>query len=205
MDAIHAWLRPAACMALLAGLLVAPGAGAETGIAPSGPCAAAADRDPCDGGSCSRHGAKVRGRFSPASVASDSTGDSSDAPPPPSFEGPGSCVDPSTGCGDPTVVSLRRSDVGSEGPGPAPFVPAAPLPNETPAPPTPPAPVVAGGPPSPPTPPTPNPSIDPPAPAAPPPAPPAPPSAPQTTKASPRLPTAPRPRGSMHAYDSPKP
>jgi hypothetical protein len=176
----------------IAACFAATGALAEVdAIAPAGPCAFSPQRDPCAEGACSKTGAKVRGRFSPASVASEGGGDASNqVPPPETFDGPGSCVDPSTGCGDPVVVRVTRFEQPS--PAEPDLPPFAPPPNEPPAPPlppspppvasnptppTPPPPTVPGGntqppPPSPPTPPSPPPVSAPPPP---PPAPPAPP------------------------------
>jgi len=119
--------------------LAAPAARAEVTIAPAGPCAVAPQRDPCAEGSCAKSGAKARGRFSPDGVASDGRGISSDdlPPAPATFDGPGSCADPSTGCGKTPVVIVNRF----QAPSPAePELPAvAPAPHEPPPPPTPPA------------------------------------------------------------------
>src|SRR4030095_10012842 len=74
-----------------------------------------------------------------ASVASEGGGDASNqVPPPETFDGPGSCVDPSTGCGDPVVVRVTRFEQPS--PAEPDLPPFAPPPNEPPAPPLPPSP-----------------------------------------------------------------
>src|SRR4030095_8736276 len=135
----------------IAACFAATGALAEVdAIAPAGPCAFSPQRDPCAEGACSKTGAKVRGRFSPVSVASEGGGDASNqVPPPETFDGPGSCGRPSPGCGDPVVVRVTRFEQPS--PAEPDLPPFAPPPNEPPAPPLPPSPPPVARNPTPPT------------------------------------------------------
>jgi hypothetical protein len=143
---------------------IASSAGAEgtrVPVAPAGPCATAPERDPCAGGACKRQHVRIQERFHPGDVAGAAE-TASDAPPElPSFSGPGSCADPSAGCGTPGF----RNQIASNDPLPG---SAATLPG-TPPPVAPPPTSGGGGPPILPPPPPPAP------PAAPPPAPPSPP------------------------------
>jgi len=138
---------------LLSASLAAPVGAGELAIAPGGPCAVAPQRDPCAEGACTSRGARLRGRFSPDAVSD--AGPTEDvqhpAPAPLQFQGPGSCVDPSTGCGKPRVIEVVRfeapSPVLASGPPPAPpptVMPGAPTPPAPPAarPPSPPPVVV---------------------------------------------------------------
>jgi hypothetical protein len=157
-------------LVLVAALALAPGAAwAELSIAPGGPCAVAPDRDPCAGGACAKGSAKLRSRFSPADVASGPAeiAEITGSPAPPEFSGPGSCADPSAGCGNPGP----RPVAAAGGPGTDPNVPPpAPPPGTNPGTPPPPSPPNGGGPPNPPAPPPPAPSTpEPPSPPAPPP------------------------------------
>lgn len=193
-------------MALAIALLLSSSPARAESIAAGGPCAVAPEREPCSGGACSSEDSEVRNRFDPSEVGSEDAGDGRDAsaPVPPDFSGPGSCADPSAGCGNPRIsprlasaIRPQPSPSGISGPPAAPLVPnpsdppipaappspptggvLAPLP--TPAPPT--VPIAANPPPAPtplPAPPavsTPPPPVPPAPPAAVPPAPPPPPT-----------------------------
>jgi len=93
---IRSWLPALA----LAACFAVP-AHAELSVAAGGPCAVAPQRDPCADGACNRYGAKARGSFSPDGVSAGGSGGDGDGdtPAPPAFTGPGSCADPSAGCG----------------------------------------------------------------------------------------------------------
>jgi len=123
-------------------LLAAPAGAAELAIAPAGPCAIAPQRDPCAEGACTTRGAKVRGSFSPDSVADPGPTEALNGPTPPPmrFDGPGSCADPANGCGNPRVVDVVRfeaaSPVVASGPPPAPPPTVIPNPPTPPPPPT---------------------------------------------------------------------
>jgi hypothetical protein len=132
-------------------LLSAPAAQAAE-VAAAGPCAVAPDREPCAGGACAKSSARTRNRFSPEEVASNAAPGPRTAPlpNPNSFTGPGTCADPSAGCGPPrtervvaSVTTPRPPSSGSfGGPPSAPTTPSAPAPPVPPAPPssTPPSP-----------------------------------------------------------------
>ncbi len=181
----------------IAVLLCSAAARAET-VARGGACAATAQRELCASGACTDESGKARTRFSPEDVASNDADDRvTDGPPDAAdFSGPGTCADPSVGCGNPRSVRVVASSPTSQ-PTPAsptavppaapitPAPPTAPIPSSPPgggivSPPTPPTPLpippapVVAPPPAPPTPPTPPPAP----PAPPPPAPPAPPAPP---------------------------
>jgi hypothetical protein len=195
-------------IALGVALLFAAPVVQAAGVAASGPCATAPDRDPCAGGACTKTSSKTRKRFSPEEVASETALEGREAPLPnaDAFTGPGTCADPSAGCGEPRVETVTIASVPAPPRAPAPDVvpppPAAPTTPDAPDPPIPPPPVASAPPSTPPpaTPPTPpvgNPNT-PPAPspptppvvASPPPPPPAAPPAPPTAP----LPPSPPPR-----------
>ncbi len=141
-------------------------------VAPGGTCAAAAQRDVCAGRACTDESGKARTRFSPDDVGSgDSEDDNGNAPPEAaSFSGPGTCADPSVGCGNPRTPRTLASNAQAQplpaqnsGPPAAPITPGAPGPPVPPSPATPPAP------PAPPAPPPPAPPVAPAPPAPPPP------------------------------------
>jgi hypothetical protein len=199
-------------LAVAIALPLAPATALAESIAASGPCAVAPEREPCAGGACSSETSNVRNRFAPLDVGANDTGDDRDASAPvaPDFSGPGSCADPSAGCGSPsTIPSLARNTVPAPSPsaiGAPPAAPIVPNPSETPIPAAPPGPPAAGAINSPPTsappvvpvaanlppPPAPTPIAAPPAISLPPPAaPPAPPAA--TPPAPPPPPTVTEP------------
>lgn len=162
--------------ALALGALASPAQAEDAGfsVAPAGPCAVAPGRDPCAGGACSRQGVRISDRFLPGDVAADAAV-ADDAPPDlPSFDGPGSCADPSAGCGTPGFSrpgQLASNDAGGSvnPPGtPPPSAPppiaggGGPLTPPSPPPPAPPAiPSAPPAPPAPATPPAPAPPIPP--------------------------------------------
>jgi len=203
---VHVTYRSTLRAFVIAASLVAPTSFAGVAIAPGGPCAIAAQRDPCAGGACNRDGAKARGRLTPFGVAANGSGNAADAPAPPAFSGPGTCADPSVGCGSAgtTVASMR--DTGAPPPGAGHTVPTAPPPSATPTPAPPPTPGTSQPPavtPPPPAPPVGSVTATPPVPSAPgstsgsgmptPPAPPAPPSLPPIASAPPPTPAPPAP------------
>lgn len=166
-----------ACTGIAVALLfaaVAPAAHAEDAsfaLAPAGPCAVVPERDPCAGGACNRESVRVQDRFQPADVAAAADLASEVPPELPSFSGPGSCADPSAGCGSP---GFRGDQVANNDtpPGGGIHLPGTPPP--TAPPPT----SGGGGPPTPPPPPTPTPPSPPVAPPPPLPVAPAPPAPP---------------------------
>jgi hypothetical protein len=173
MSRILRFVVPCA-VAAASGLALA--ASAESPVAGGGPCAVAAQRELCAGGACADAGSPVRGRFSPTAVSAAADEGEGSAPPPITFSGPGSCVDPGVACGDlrtasatstgsaittplaiPPVAPLGSGVTPSAPPGPAPgstaggspTTPAAAAPPAPVAPPSPPAPaVVATAPPA---------------------------------------------------------
>ena len=69
-------------------------------IAPAGPCAEAPTRSPCAGGACVSD-APARSRFDPIDVAAAGGGvNGTPLPRAEAFQGPGSCADAGTPCGD---------------------------------------------------------------------------------------------------------
>ena len=176
------FLRSAATL-VVALFLSAPSAQAG-GVAAAGPCAVAPEREPCAGGACAKSSARARNRFDPEEVASEGKpdGPSAPLPNPNSFTGPGTCADPSAGCGPPRTERVVASVTAPRPPSPesVPGPPAAPITPNPPAPPVPPPapPVVAGPPPVPPSPPPGTPPSPPPAVLEPPPGPVLPPGVP---------------------------
>jgi len=177
-------------LALAIVLLLSSALAQAGGVAPGGTCAATARRDLCAAGACSDEIGKARTRFGPEDVGADDSGDDIEAAPPEAadFSGPGTCADPSVGCGNPRAPRTVASNPQSQPPTPDPKSgpPAAPITPDPPAPPVPPAPpappVVASPPPPPPGPPaTPDPPTPPPPPTVvePPPTPVLPPGVPQ--------------------------
>jgi hypothetical protein len=185
-------------LALAIALLLSSWAARAESIAAGGPCAVAPEREPCAGGACSSESSKVRNRFDPSDVGADDAGDTRVAPAPaaPDFSGPGSCADPSAGCGNPHSNPRLASNTppspplsGISGPPAAPIVPNPSGPPIPAAPPGPPAAGVITSPPPPAPPAVPIAANLPPPPAAPrtPPAttPPAPPPPPTVTEPPP--------------------
>jgi len=139
-------------LTLAIGLLLASAQARAESIAAGGPCAVAPEREPCAGGACSGETSEVRNRFDPSDVGADDAGGqrSAAAPVAPGFSGPGSCADPSAGCGSPST-SPRLAN--STPPSPSPSLsgisepPAAPIVRTPPDPPIPAAPpsAPAGG------------------------------------------------------------
>jgi hypothetical protein len=102
-------------------------------VAASGPCAVAPDREPCAGGACAKSSAKARNRFSPDEVgAGPLAGRNTPLPNPDAFSGPGTCADPSAGCGPPRTVTTAAvprapSSGGVAGPVAPPVPPTPPV------------------------------------------------------------------------------
>ena len=144
------------------------------GGVPGGACATTAQRELCAAGACTDERGKVRSRFSPEDVGADDAGDDIDNAPPEAvdFSGPGTCADPSVGCGNPGTARALASNPQSQPPtsNPKSGPPAAPITPNAPAPPAPPSPPTGGhySPPTPPPPPNPPTTPDPPTPPPPP-------------------------------------